>query len=86
MIRVIKHIIVEPTPDRHARIERISAWVHAAFPEATTEIVQGLLEDDLVVEVRLPLSQLDAWRAARARWADFSGIDEVEQAFSGPFP
>jgi len=63
MIRVIKHIIVEPTPDRHARIERISAWVHAAFPEATTEIVQGLLEDDLEVEVHLPLSQLDAWRA-----------------------
>lgn len=72
MIRVIKHIIVEPTPDRSARIARIEAAVRATFPGASTEIVQGLLDDDLVVEVRLPLGQLDEWRTARARWADFS--------------
>ncbi|AWN39602.1 hypothetical protein [Methylobacterium durans] len=72
MIRIIKHIIVEPKPDRSACSARIEAAVRATFPEATTEIVQGLLDDDLVVEVRLPLAQLDEWRAARARWADFS--------------
>lgn len=71
MIRVIKHIIVEPTPDRHARLARIEAAVRSSFPDATIEIVQGLLVDDLVVEVRLPLSHLSGWQAARASWADF---------------
>ncbi|GJE41196.1 hypothetical protein [Methylobacterium soli] len=84
MIRVIKHILVEPTPDRHARIERITARIGAAFPEATTELVPGLLDDDLVVEVRLPLCQLDAWRAARARWADLDSTDDVEHRVSDP--
>ena len=70
MLRVIKHIIVEATADRIARLERIQAAVHATFPSATTQIVPGLLEDDLVVEVRLPLDQLWAWPAARERWGD----------------
>ncbi|WP_264050402.1 hypothetical protein [Methylobacterium flocculans] len=74
MLRVIKHIIVEPTADQIARLGRIQAAVIAAFPSATTEIVPGLLDDDLVVEVRLPLDQLRAWPAARERWGDFSQV------------
>ncbi|MFK5597149.1 hypothetical protein ACFZ8E_09100 [Methylobacterium sp. HMF5984] len=59
MIRVIKHILIEPTADRADRIESIRTVILAAFPDATTEIVPGLLDDDLVVEVRVPLWQLD---------------------------
>ncbi|MGU3539127.1 hypothetical protein [Methylobacterium sp. A54F] len=75
MIRIIKHIIVEPTSDRAARITRIEAAVTAAFPDATTEIVPGLLDDDLVIEVRLPLRDLEAWSAARRQWGDFGAAD-----------
>ncbi|GJD44204.1 hypothetical protein AFCDBAGC_2070 [Methylobacterium cerastii] len=74
MIRVIKHILIEPTADRADRIDSIRAAILAAFPDATTEIVPGLLDDDLVVEVRLPLSQLDEWQAVRKRWGDFSAV------------
>jgi hypothetical protein len=72
MLRVIKHIIVEPTADQIERLGWIQAAVIATFPVATTEIVPGLLDDDLLVEVRLPLDQLYAWHAARERWGDFS--------------
>ena len=72
MLRVIKHIIVEPTANQITRLGRIQAAVIAAFPSAATEIVPGLLDDDLVVEVRLPLDQLHAWLRARQRWGDFS--------------
>lgn len=71
MIRVIKHILVEPTADQLPRLRRIQAAVLARFPDATTEIVPGLLDDDLVVEVRLPLLHLLAWRGAREAWGDF---------------
>ncbi|KQP92367.1 MULTISPECIES: hypothetical protein [unclassified Methylobacterium] len=74
MIRVIKHIIVEPTADQMARLGRIQAIVVATFPGATTDIVPGLLDDDLVVEVRLPLDNLNDWRAAREAWGDFSRL------------
>ena len=47
------------------RLERMQAAVIATFPSTTTEIVPGLLEDDLVVEVRLPLDQLHARRGTR---------------------
>jgi hypothetical protein len=33
-IRVIKHIIVEPAPDRHSRIKWIEAAIGATFLEA----------------------------------------------------
>jgi hypothetical protein len=72
MLRVIKHIIIEPTADQIARLGRIQAAVIAAFPSATTEIVPGLLDADLVVDVRLPLDQLHAWHGARELWGDFS--------------
>lgn len=71
MIRVIKHILVEPTADQLPRLRRIQEAVLAQFPDATTEIVPGLLDDDLVVEVRLPLLHLLAWRGAREAWGDF---------------
>ena len=71
MLRVIKHIIVEPTADLIARLGRIQATVTATLPSTTTEIVSGLLDDDLVVEVRLPLDQLHAWNGARQRWGGF---------------
>lgn len=74
MIRVIKHILVEPTADRSDRLDTIRATILAAFPDATTEIVPGLLDDDLVVEVRVPLSQLDEWQAVRKSWGDFSTV------------
>ena len=74
MLRVIKHIIVEATADQIAQLGRIEAAVQATFPRATTQIVPGLLEDALVVEVRLPLDQLQAWAAARVRWGDFSRV------------
>lgn len=77
MLRVIKHIIVEATPDQIGQLGRIEAAVQATFPLATTQIVPGLLEDDLVVEVRLPLDQLQAWPAARARWGDFSRVPGI---------
>ncbi|KQP60103.1 hypothetical protein ASF41_10525 [Methylobacterium sp. Leaf111] len=71
MIRIIKHILVEPTADQLPRLRRIQAAVLARFPDATSEIVPGLLDDDLVVEVRLPLLHLMAWRGARDAWGDF---------------
>ena len=73
MLRVIKHIIVEPTADQIARLGRIKAAIIATFPSATTESVPGFLDDDLVVKVRLPLDQLHAWHGARELWGDFSG-------------
>lgn len=74
MLRVIKHIIVEPTPDQIERLGRIQTAVVATFPSATTEIVHGLLGDDLIVKVRLPLEHLYAWAAARHTWGDFSEV------------
>ncbi|WP_264050649.1 hypothetical protein [Methylobacterium flocculans] len=74
MLRVIKHIIVEPTPYQIERLGRVQAAVLATFPSATTEIVQGLPDDDLVVEVRLPLEHLYAWQDARRAWGDFSRV------------
>ena len=74
MIRVIKHIIVEPTADQLQRLRRIEAAVAARFPDAVTDIIPGLLDDDLVVEVRLPLAHLLDWRGAREAWGDFSRI------------
>ncbi|TXN71580.1 hypothetical protein [Methylobacterium sp. WL6] len=82
MIRVIKHILIEPTADRADRIESIRTVILAAFPDATAEIVPGLLDVDLVVEVRVPLWQLDEWQAVRKSWGDFSTVERsVEQAF-----
>lgn len=67
MIRVVKHVIVETTAEHDARSERIEAAIRAQFPDATTEIIQGLLDGDRVVEARRPLQQLREWRALRAK-------------------
>ena len=61
---------MHPAADQLPRLRRIQAAVAARFPDATTEVVPGLLEDDRVVEVRLPLVHLPAWRAARESWGD----------------
>lgn len=67
MIRVVKHSIAETTAEHDARIERIKAAIRAEFPDVTTEIVQGLLDGDRVVEAGLPLRQLREWRDSRAK-------------------
>ena len=87
MLRVIKHIIVEPTADQIAWLGRIQAAVIATFPSATTEIVLGLLDDSPVVEVRLPLDQLDAWHVARQWWGDFSDAqnERTDMTTQDPF-
>lgn len=85
MIRVIKHVLVEPTADRSERLQRIRTAILTAFPDATTEIVLGLLDDDLVVEVRLPLSHLVEWQAVRKRWGDFSAVGlDADQGIPRP--
>ncbi len=65
MIRIVKHVIVETTAERDRRIEQVEAAIRARFPEATTEVVQGLLDEDRVVEARLPVHRLAEWRAQR---------------------
>lgn len=67
MIRIVKHVIVETTEERDRRVEQVEAAIRSRFPDATTEVVQGLLEEDRVVEARLPLHQLAAWRAQRSQ-------------------
>lgn len=66
MIRIVKHVIVETGAERDRQLEQVEAAIRARFPEATTEVVQGLLDEDRVVEARLPLRQLAEWRAERA--------------------
>lgn len=65
MIRIVKHVIVETTGERDRQVEQVEAAIRSRFPEATTEVVQGLLDDDRVIEARLPLHQLAAWRVQR---------------------
>ncbi|AWN35938.1 hypothetical protein [Methylobacterium radiodurans] len=67
MIRIVKHVIVETTEERDRQVEQVEAAIRTRFPEATTEVVQGLLDEDRVVEARLPLHQLAAWRAQRSQ-------------------
>lgn len=68
MIRIVKHVIVETTEERDRQVEQVEAAIRSRFPDATTEVVQGLLEEDRVVEARLPLHQLAEWRAQRPRF------------------
>ena len=65
MIRIVKHVMIETGLERDRQLEQVEAAIRARFPEATTEVVQGLLDEDRVVEARLPLDQLAAWRAER---------------------
>jgi hypothetical protein len=67
MIRIVKHVIVETTEERDRQVEQVEAAIRAQFPDATTEVVQGLLDDDRVVEARLPLHRLAEWRVQRPR-------------------
>ncbi|GLS51928.1 hypothetical protein GCM10007886_01100 [Methylobacterium gregans] len=67
MIRIVKHVIVETTEERDRQVEMVEAAIRSRFPDATTEVVQGLLDEDRVVEARLPLHQLAEWRAQRPR-------------------
>ncbi|MGV7031662.1 hypothetical protein [Methylobacterium symbioticum] len=78
MIRIVKHVIVETGAESDRHLERIEAAIRARFPEATTEVVQGLLDEDRVVEARLPLRQLADWRAERARLLRTDREIEVE--------
>lgn len=77
MIRIVKHLPVETTADRDRQVEAVEAAVRARFPEAVTAVVQGLLDDDRVVEARLPLRQLAEWRAERA-WLRAAGPAQEE--------
>lgn len=65
MIRIVKHVIVETTEERDRQVEQVEAAIRARFPDATTEVVQGLLDEDRVVEARLPLRQLAEWHVRR---------------------
>jgi hypothetical protein len=57
----------------------ILAAILAAFPDATIEIVPGPLDDDHAVEVRRPLSHLDASQAVRKRRGDFSPVGSAAE-------
>ncbi|WP_407519935.1 hypothetical protein [Methylobacterium oryzisoli] len=61
MIRLLKHVLIEYGPDREAQIEAAVAVILDAIPEARLDVAQGLLDDDLLIEVRIPLSRLDNW-------------------------
>ena len=61
MIRLLKHVLIEYGPDREAQIEAAVAVILDAIPEARLDVAQGLLDDDLLIEVRIPLSRLDDW-------------------------
>jgi hypothetical protein len=86
MIRIVKHVIVETGAESDRQVEQVEAAIRARFPEATTEVVQGLLDEDRVVEARLPLNQLAAWRAERPRLvtAETSGSAGMEPRAETP--
>ncbi|GJD58802.1 hypothetical protein [Methylobacterium dankookense] len=78
MIRIVKHVIVETGAESDRHLEQVEAAIRARFPEATTEVVQGLLDEDRVVEARLPLRQLAEWRAERPRLVRTDGDVDSE--------
>ncbi|GJD98794.1 hypothetical protein [Methylobacterium isbiliense] len=61
MIRLLTHVLVEYGPDREARIDAAVAAILDAIPEARLDVAPGLLDDDLLIEVRIPLSRLHDW-------------------------
>lgn len=67
MLRILKHVLVEYGPERDAQIEAAVSAILETFPEAQLELAQGLLADDLLIEVRIPLHRLHEWPAVSRR-------------------
>ncbi|MFE1598243.1 hypothetical protein [Methylobacterium sp. ID0610] len=67
MIRLLKHVLIEYGPDRDAHIEAAARVILETFPEAQIEVAQGLLDDDLLLEVRIPITRIEEWPAVSRR-------------------
>ncbi len=63
MLCVLKHVLIEYGPDRDAHIDAAVRAILEAFPEASLEVAQGLLDDDLLIEARIPLRRAHEWPA-----------------------
>ncbi|MGY2050240.1 hypothetical protein [Methylobacterium sp. JK268] len=67
MIRLLKHVLIEFGPDRDAQIEAAVAAILETFPDAQIDLAQGLLDDDLLLEVRIPIDRMHEWPAVSRR-------------------
>ncbi|MBY0297245.1 MAG: hypothetical protein K2X71_14605 [Methylobacterium sp.] len=67
MLCALKHVLIEFGPDRDAHIDVAVRVILETFPEARLEVAQGLLDDDLLIEARIPLRRLDEWPAVSRR-------------------
>ncbi|WP_407530918.1 hypothetical protein [Methylobacterium oryzisoli] len=67
MLFALKHVLIEFGPDRDAHIDLAARVILGTFPEARLEVAQGLLDDDLLIEARIPLRRIDEWPAVSRR-------------------
>jgi hypothetical protein len=67
MLCVLKHVLIEYGPDREAHIDAAARAILETFPEATLEVAQGLLDDELLIEARIPLRRANEWPAVSRR-------------------
>ncbi|ACA14653.1 hypothetical protein M446_0066 [Methylobacterium sp. 4-46] len=67
MIRLLKHVLIEFGPDRDAEIDAAVAAILATFPEAQIALAPGLLDDDLLLEVRIPIARMAEWPLVAGR-------------------
>ena len=67
MLCVLKHVLIEYGPDRDAHIDAAVRTILETFPEASLDVAQGLLDDDLLIEARIPLRRAHEWPAVSRR-------------------
>ncbi|MGY2052257.1 hypothetical protein [Methylobacterium sp. JK268] len=67
MLRILKHVLIDRGPDRDAHIDAAAAAILGTFPEAQLEIAQGLLDDDLLIEIRIPVQRMHEWPGVSRR-------------------
>ncbi len=86
MLCVLKHVLIEYGPDRDAHIDAAVRTILETFPEASLDVAQGLLDDDLLIEARIPLRRVQEWPAVsrRAHAVQFAARLASEPASSIP--